>query len=77
MPRSVYTDCLLIVFPWLGPTDAEDAFELSPEVLVSRDEGIYESKLVVKNQLDREAIATAYEFVVKVCHLGLSSSLLF
>ena len=47
--------------------DVLGALELTPALRVNQDEGIYESKLVLKNQLDREAITTAYEFVVKVC----------
>ncbi|RUS73610.1 hypothetical protein EGW08_018633, partial [Elysia chlorotica] len=53
--------------------DARDAFDLSPAVLVDRENGIYESKLVVKNQLDRENITTAYEFVVKVTELNTTT----
>ncbi|GFS25356.1 cadherin-23 [Elysia marginata] len=49
--------------------DELNAFDLTPTVLVVPDDGIYESKLVLKNQLDREAITTAYEFVVKVTEL--------
>lgn len=49
--------------------DELDAFDLTPTTLVVPDRGIYASQLVVKNQLDREAIATAYEFVVKVTEL--------
>ncbi|KAK3801950.1 hypothetical protein RRG08_064544 [Elysia crispata] len=53
--------------------DVLGALELTPALRVNQDEGIYESKLVLKNQLDREAITTAYEFVVKVTELDATT----
>ncbi|KAH9513023.1 hypothetical protein Btru_035617 [Bulinus truncatus] len=50
-------------------SDEKQAFTLTNTVPSKNTDGIYEAQLVVRNQLDREKISGAYNFIVKVTEL--------